>query len=52
MRLNRKRLSIDIPIVYHKELKEAALRHNVTLTKILLRIIHSYLVKERSYQEK
>jgi hypothetical protein len=48
----RKRLSVDIPLQFHAELKKNAIIHNITLTKILLRIIHGYLVKERSYQNK
>ncbi len=50
-RVNRKRLTIDIPLDIHKELKMFSIQHNITLTKYVSRILISALKQEREWNK-
>lgn len=45
-RLGRKRLSVDLPIDIHTEIKIAAIRHNCTVTAYTLRALLQKLSAE------
>ena len=46
MRQGKKRLAVDIPIEVHKQLAELAQRHNITITKLILKLITIKLIKD------
>ena len=48
-RYNRKRLTVDIPISVHTELKRMAEKYNITLTRYILRIIIERLSVEKDF---
>lgn len=43
-RPGRKRLSLDLPTYFYDELKKASKKKNVTVTKLLLRMIYKYIL--------
>jgi len=45
----KKRLSMDLPIEIHVELKERSARRNITITKYIMSLVMEQLKKERSY---
>jgi hypothetical protein len=45
-RPGRKRLAIDLPLSVHKSLTNVAKLRNETVTKILVRLIIAFLVKD------
>lgn len=49
-RPNRKRLTMDMPIVLNDRLKEMAKHYNCTITKYVLRAIVEKLKIEEQYQ--
>lgn len=38
-RKGRKRLTVDIPVSIHEELKGIAAKHNLTMTRLIIRLI-------------
>jgi hypothetical protein len=46
----RKRLTIDMPKDLHKELKEMCKLYNITLTKMVLRLIKQRLILQKQYE--
>lgn len=42
----RKRLSVDIPIVLHQELKKIATRRNITMTRLVIRLVIETIKRE------
>ena len=49
--ITRKRLAVDLPIHLHKEVKEAAMQHNCTITRWVIGVIIERLKMERLYDE-
>lgn len=49
-RIGRRRLHIDLPKELHQQLKLNAVKRNVTLTKIVCRLIVEYINKEKQYE--
>lgn len=49
-RLNRKRLSMDMPITMHEDLIKLAHKHNITLTMYILRAMNALIKKEKQYE--
>lgn len=46
-RENRIRLSMDVPTIVHKKLKEMAMHHNCTITQYVLRaVIEKFKIEE------
>lgn len=50
MRKGRKRLSVDLPTEVHEALKSQSEKHNLTITRYLLRIIIGQLKRENDYE--
>jgi hypothetical protein len=48
-RLGRKRLSVDVPIKIHQQIKALSIRRNITITRWVLRAIYDKIVKEKKY---
>jgi hypothetical protein len=38
-RKGRKRLAVDIPISIHEDLRNIAAKHNLTMTRLIIRLI-------------
>lgn len=49
-RPNRKRLSMDMPIDMHNELKKIAHKHNMPLTMYMLKTLSALIKKEKQYE--
>jgi hypothetical protein len=49
-RLNKKRLSVDMPVWMHEELRLMAKKGNTTITLYLLKIIESVIIQDKKYQ--
>jgi len=49
--IEKKRLSVDIPQVFHDWIVEASSKRNITITKWILRAIVEKLIKDRDIKE-
>jgi len=49
-RPGRKRLSMDVPEGFHKELETEAKKRNSTITRLVMRAIVEYLKKLQTYK--
>lgn len=49
-RIGRKRLTLDIPVALHGELKMITKRRNITMTRLLIRLIVSVIARERELE--
>ena len=47
-RKNRKRLSIDIPTYFYEEIKTIAMRRNITITRLMTKLIYDTIQKEQT----
>lgn len=50
-RPGRKRLTVDMPIAFHEELKLIALNHHCTLTKLVVRYLVEKVLEEKKRNE-
>jgi hypothetical protein len=51
-RLHRKRLTVDMPMDMHKELKCLCKFYNITITKMVLRLIKQRLLLQQQLDKK
>ncbi len=49
-RQNRKRLSVDIPSGIHDHINIISIKHNCTVTKIVLRALIELIKREEQYK--
>ena len=49
-RPNKKRLAVDLPLEFHDCLKEVALKHNITITKIIESMVIQLIKQEGLYE--
>lgn len=50
-KIDKKRLSVDIRLDLHDELKEMAKKYNVTITNIVVDLIQQTLIQNRDYDK-
>ena len=49
-RVGRKRLSVDIPEAWHAELFRIAISRNITITKLIIRLIYKEIQDQKQYE--
>ena len=50
--MSNKRLSVDLPIDLHNELKALSIKYNITLSRYIKRVLIEQLYKEYEYNIK
>ena len=50
-RKGRKRLTVDIPEGFHREFKKLAALHNITMSKLIIRMIVGRIKRQQELSE-